>query len=310
MKAAVLDLGSNTFNLVIAELNARGRFDVLYQCELPGKIGKGSYENQLISQEAMDRGMKVLDRLFKEIRRREPEIIKAFGTSALRGATNVDVFLDRIRQKFGIEVELISGEQEARWIYEGVKLSYPYDIGNFLIMDIGGGSCEFIIANHTIIHWQSSYDIGASRILERIKPSDPLSDDDIIAIEKIMQQEMSDLFRTAGSYLVKTLIGAAGSFTTFSSMLYPDYDQLRQLETCRKIDTESFYGLYLNVIHSPEEERLKMRGLPEMRVDTIPIAAVMVNYIIHSLQINTLLQSDYALKEGVIAELIKQQKTR
>lgn len=307
MRAAVFDLGSNTFNLLIFESSGKGKYRILHRSELPVKIGKGSYVSRTIQPEAMDRGLTVLKEHFKAIKKWNPDIIKATGTAALRNAENAGEFLSQVKSTFGIDVELIDGNRESELIYKGVRLSYPFDIGNFIIVDIGGGSCEFIIAGHQHIHFQKSYDIGVSRILEQIAPHDPVSSDEVIAIEKLIDHELHDLFDISTRHLVHTMIGASGSFETFTSMLFPEYEQLRKMEHCHELDLSSLYQLYLGLLKSKEKDRMNMRGLPAMRVDTIVIASVLVNYIIHKLRIRNLLQSDFALKEGIMAELIKEQ---
>ncbi len=308
MRAAVFDLGSNTFNLLIFESSGKGKYRVLHRSELPVKIGEGSYVSRNLQPEAMDRGLTVLKEHFIAIKKWNPDIIKATGTAALRNAKNAGEFLSQVKSTFGIDVELIDGNRESELIYKGVHLSYPFDIGNFIIVDIGGGSCEFIIAGHQHIHFQKSYDIGVSRILEEIAPHDPVSSDEVIVIEKLIDYELHDLFEISARHLVHTMIGASGSFETFTSMLFPTYEQLKKMEHCHELDLSSLYQLYLGLLKSKEKDRINMRGLPAMRVDTIVIASVLVNYIIHKLRIRNLLQSDFALKEGIMAELIEEQK--
>ncbi|RZK66642.1 MAG: hypothetical protein EOO85_26565, partial [Pedobacter sp.] len=197
MIAAVMDLGTNTFHLIIAEVtgisdatgfpnvadsansaNSTGKEPrILFKTNLPVKLGEGKINENLIIPEAFERGIKALQEFKKEIDKHGVGIVKAIATSALRSANNGQEFVAAAKEKAGIDISIIDGDQEAIYIYEGVKATGLID-STSLIMDIGGGSTEFILCDAEGIVWKKSYNIGAARLQQAYFQSDPISRED------------------------------------------------------------------------------------------------------------------------------------
>ena len=154
MCVAVLDLGTNTFNLVIAGETEDKQPQIIYNTKLPVKLGEGGINKGYIAPEAFTRGILAIEKHFSTIQSHRVKKILAFGTSAIRTAQNGDAFLKRIKAITGIDVEIISGEREAELIYYGVRQTYSMNSGKYLILDIGGGSNELIIADQQQIFWK------------------------------------------------------------------------------------------------------------------------------------------------------------
>lgn len=309
MRIAVLDIGTNTFNLIIAESEGKDGFRILYNEKLPVKLGEGGINNGEILQNAFDRGIKAIGDHYQTILSYKADNIYAFGTSALRTARNSKDFIDTIKKLTGIDVEIISGDREAELIYYGVSQTLTMTSEKYLILDIGGGSNEFIIANNKEIFWKKSYPIGIARLIEMFKPSDPIKPSEIIAIEKYFYHMLADLIQLVKQYNVKILIGASGSFETFVAMIHAMDDgfepQTALIPQSLPITNSEFEALYQKLIKSTTEDRQKMKGLEPMRIEMIVLACLFVKFISKTLNIETIIQSNFSLKEGVVYQLLK-----
>ena len=155
-KIAVIDCGTNTFNLLVAEVT-RESWSVLFHNKVAVKLGEGGFDDGVIQRHRFARGLDALLVHKSAIDNLQCDYTFAFATSALREASNGKAFIDRAKELFGIEIELISGDREAELICHGVRKSMNLGTNPVCIMDIGGGSTEFIIANSDTIFWKKSY---------------------------------------------------------------------------------------------------------------------------------------------------------
>jgi exopolyphosphatase/guanosine-5'-triphosphate,3'-diphosphate pyrophosphatase len=307
MRVAVLDLGTNTFNLVIAEDKGDSSFRILHSSKIPVKLGEGGINQGEIVQAAFERGVNAVMTHDNRILEYGVKKTFAFGTSALRTAKNGALFLSTIKVKTGIDIEIITGDREAELIYYGVRQTHPMNPGIYLILDIGGGSNEFIIADHNQIYWEKSYDLGIARLLDRFKPSDPVLPEEINRILEFLDGEIPILKKKVKEYRVETLLGASGSFETFVAMIHTSEEMTEtQVALAPKsipVSRADFDRLYQTLIHSTRAERLQMKGLEPMRVEMIVLACLFTKFIIEKLGIKTIIQSNFALKEGAIYQL-------
>jgi exopolyphosphatase / guanosine-5'-triphosphate,3'-diphosphate pyrophosphatase len=308
MRVAVLDLGTNTFNLVVAEKNGNRSFQILHSSKLPVKLGEGGINQGEIIEAAFHRGVDAMLSHNKRILSYGVDSVFAFGTSALRTARNGPRFLSTIKAETGIDIEIISGDQEAELIYYGVRQTHAMNEGKYLILDIGGGSNEFIIADNRKIFWKKSYNLGIARLLDRFKPSDPITPDEIERIRVYIESEISELTQKAKEYKINTLLGASGSFETFVAMINAS-DEMTETQVALwpksiPVSNDEFDTLYRKLILSTTEDRKSMKGLEPMRIEMIVLACLFTKFIIEKLDIKTIIQSNFALKEGAIYQLI------
>jgi exopolyphosphatase/guanosine-5'-triphosphate,3'-diphosphate pyrophosphatase len=311
MRIAVIDLGTNTFNLLIVDMGEDQGYKILYNNKLPVKLGKSGIDKKEIRPDAITRGLNALERHLQTIGEYQVEKTYAFATSAIRSARNGDQFVKLAKQRCGIDVEIINGEREAELIYYGVKQAVRLTEEKVLILDIGGGSNEFIIADKDTISWKKSYPLGVARLLSKFKPSDPISIEEIEFISNYLEERLSDLFEEFKKHKITTLIGASGSFETITSMIRAD-DPNFESETSLSpesnvIDLTDFENLYQKLINSTLKERKQMKGLESMRLEMIVVATLVVKFILQKLKLREMIQSNFALKEGVVYELLSLQ---
>ena len=307
MRIAILDLGTNTFNLLVSEASLENKLSVIYTAKEAVKLGKGGIHKGIITDDAMERGFKAIENHLESLKPYHPEKIYAFATSAIRDAKNGREFNTQVLNRFGIFVHNIPGEREADFIYKGVRQSLHLEEEPVMILDIGGGSNEFIIADRKKIFWKQSFDLGMARMIELFPPSNPITSGEITELENFFDGELKELYLAVKEFKPLTLIGASGSFETIYALLFnkfPGKYKNSGKHPSREIDMEDYFSLHENLLKSTIEERTKMPGMEPVRIEMIILATVFVNFILRKCSIKRLIQSDYALKEGVIAEML------
>lgn len=299
MKIAAIDLGTNTFHLIIAEHN-EPELRIIYKTNQPVKLGEDITKNNLIIPTAFERGINCLKEFKTILDQHQVDKIKATATSGVRSAKNGLDFIEVAKNDAGIIIDIIDGDEEAQLIYEGVKWSGAIT-GKSLIMDIGGGSTEFIICDENELIWKKSYDIGAARLMQTFFKSDPINKVDQNAINNYLSEELKALKFICDEFQPQALIGSAGAFETFAGMLNKELD-LKTTSTAQ-ISLTKYQELAENLIHSSHHERAAMEGLIPLRVDMIVMAAMLTNYIVKELTIKEMKLSTYDLKMGVLQHL-------
>lgn len=307
---AVMDLGTNTFNLVIVQVENHVE-TLLHTDRISVKIGKGGIQDRKITKDA---GRRALDALlyFSQqigIYKVPPKHVKAIATSAFRNALNGQELVDEIKTSTGIEVQVIQGGEEAEWIYLGVKAALEIGEDPALIMDIGGGSVEFILCNDHFVFWKKSYEIGAQRLLDNFHTEDPIPADQISALNTYLSKHTADLQKALHIYRPKVLIGSSGTFDSLCDM-YAAHCHLEPVDyesgSEYSFPLEYFELIFQQVISKNVEERRKISGLIEMRVDMIVVSLCLIKFVLSLSTFSAMRVSFYSLKEGVMYKLISE----
>lgn len=298
---AVIDLGSNTFNLLIADVK-NNQLNVAVNLEFPVKIGKGGLVNNFITDSAMQRALITLSKFKSYIDKFEIIEVKSLATSAIRNATNGNELIQKVKQLFDIDISIINGNEEARYIYLGANNSFRPPEDEILVMDIGGGSVEFIIGRNENIFWKQSFDIGAVRLFEMFKPESPLLESDILKIKNYILNEIKPLKIALLNYPLRTLIGTAGTFETLVDIVIKDLKviPISLSKNAFEISMHEFEAFKEIMITSTLEQRLKLKGMLDFRAEYIPIAAILIEIIIELAEVKKLVCSNYSMKEGAL----------
>jgi len=304
MLKAVLDLGTNTFHLLVAELTIDGAWKKIIHKKITVKLGKGGIDKNFIAPDAFNRGINALEEFRNIIDNYNITDVTAVGTSALREATNGVDFVNQALKKTNIGIRVIDGDEEAALIWKGVVSCADFNKGIGLIMDIGGGSTEFIICDKNAIYWKQSFKLGASFLVEKFKPSDPLLKSEHDGIHEFLHQSLKPLFIACTEFNPSFLIGSAGSFETISSMLSHLKSGRRRSykRKYREISISDYYELHRILITSTYADRLSMKGLIKMRADMIVTASILLNFVLEEIKFKIMMLSSCSLKEGLIYE--------
>lgn len=302
---AVIDLGTNTFNLLIAEISHPGAFRVLYEERIAVKMGRGGIHKEKLLPEAMERGLTALSLHEINIRKFRVANLRVIGTSAIRSAANKDEFIDMVRRRFGWEIEVIDGNKEAEYIFQGTVNSLPPLNENYLEVDIGGGSNEFILAKGDKILWKRSFNIGIARVLELFKMSDPPTLPEIVGIEKWFELHLAPLKEICKVHQPRVMVGCSGAFDTLMDILEAKEPDATFREASF-FPLDQYGRIHQSLISVNRESRNLIKGVDKNRVEMIVIATIFINFILRELDIRELIHTHFSLKEGVMFEMSNQ----
>jgi exopolyphosphatase/guanosine-5'-triphosphate,3'-diphosphate pyrophosphatase len=302
---AVMDLGTNTFHLLIASGSAADYRELVHEHE-PVRLGEGGINKGIIQPAAFERGLQTMQKFKQDILKYEVKDVRAIATSALRSASNGKDFIDQVKTLTGIVIETINGEQEAGYIYNGVKLSGGLSNQTSLIMDIGGGSVEFILGNANDIIWKQSFEIGAARLMDKFHGVDPIPPASVTELNNYLEACLGDLFAIASNHPVDALIGSSGAFETFAEVIELEKGNPFNLKTTKNYTFQNtdLINITDKFIASSHNERKQMKGIISIRVDMIVVASLITRFVMQKLNIDHVCMSTNSLKEGVLAEMM------
>ncbi len=297
---AVIDIGTNSIRLLIAEteegiiLNSKKHLEMT-------RIGKGVNETKMIADDAIDRSVKAL-KDFKEMALNEDvDLIKAIATSAVRDANNRDVFIKRVKDEVGLDIEVISGKKEALLGFQGVINGiHDIDDDDILVIDIGGGSTELIIGNRRGLKYQESLNVGAVRMTDKHIESDPINQEDIENLLKDIRYIIKDEIEKIKKHNITKVIGIGGTITTLGAV-----DQNLERYNRDKIhnyvlNIDNINTLIDNFKTMDNEERKKVKGLEPKRADIILAGSLILYEIINEIEAKNIMISEYDNLEGYI----------
>ena len=304
-KIAVIDLGTNTFHLLLALVH-NDNFKALYKEKIAVKIGQGGINEGYITEDAKGRAFAAMEKFRDLIDKEGIQKVYATATSAIRNAKNGVEFTKEILERTGIRIRIIDGEQEANYIHYGVSKAVKFGKEASLIMDIGGGSIEFIICNDQEVFWKGSFEIGAQRMLDRFHYHDPIHKEEIENLEKYLEIRLQRLDDAIRKYKPASLIGSSGTFDTLSDIYSFENNVERDPGlTELPLPLEKYFDIHEEIIHKDRIQRLAIPGMIELRVEMIVVASCLINFILKKYNILNLRVSTYALKEGLLFNIIE-----
>lgn len=301
MRKAIIDLGTNTFHLLIAEVEGSSIQTVLRE-QVAVKLGEGGINQGFISDKAYERGMKALALFSRLLAKEKVDSCRAFATSAVRSASNGHQFIQEAKSEHGIQIEIISGEVEAAFIYKGVQATLPTKFPPHLVMDIGGGSVEFILADENGAKWMQSFDIGCARLVEQFHKHDPIREAEITDLYDFLDEALRPLWNVLKESPTPVLVGSAGSFESVLDLVRELYgEEPEEIHSgLFQINQDLFFELNEELSISSRAEREQMRGLADYRVEMMVVASLLIAYVIETYGINQLYCSMNSLKEGAL----------
>lgn len=303
--ATIIDIGTNTFEYLIVEYSGSD-FKFLAEDKIHVRLGEGGMGKGYITEAALVRAIDAMNRIDALSETHGSELRKARATSATRDAQNASDLREIVESK-GFELKVIDGEEEARLISIGASLAIPKSIESYLLMDIGGGSTEFILVKNRQAIWSQSFNIGVTRIMEKFSVADPLTQEDLLVVEGFLKTELKPLYDITRNFENLTLIGSAGSYDSILSIM-TEANELVENSGFQMIPLKTFDRLFQKLVASTNEERSRMPGLVSYRVPTIHLAAFQIQHVLKAIGIAELARSPFALKEGVLLELMDQLK--
>jgi exopolyphosphatase/guanosine-5'-triphosphate,3'-diphosphate pyrophosphatase len=310
-KLAVIDIGTNSIHMVLADIQPDGTYKILERFKNTARLGDKAFETQHLSEDAMTRGLEILRQLVTLAKNKGYERIVAVATSAVREAKNGGHFIDLVAEQTGLRVRVITGNEEARLIFLGVKNSVPMTDQPVLAVDVGGGSVELMVGNRDQLLHVRSLKLGAIRLADQFLKRTPPSDGMFRSMEDLVTADMKsalDAFKTKRFDALIATSGMAGNLAevihikrtgrslpqlNLSAMSFKDVKEVEQ-----------------ELRRSTIKERLAIPGLDVKRVYTLFPAAVVLRRLMELTGRDELVLCDKAIREGIIYDFTVRHKDR
>ncbi|MDX1586020.1 MAG: Ppx/GppA family phosphatase, partial [Balneolaceae bacterium] len=284
-RIAALDLGTNSFHVVLVDIYPDGSFRTVDKLKEMVILAEKGMDHRL-SEAAMERGLAALKKIKILCESQGVERILAYATSAIREAENGGEFIQRVIDEVGIKPRAISGQMEAKLIGHAVRHSVTIGTEPVLMVDIGGGSVEFIVANNEEFFYSVSKKLGVARMAARFVDHDPISGEEIKKLKVHFENELRDVAGVLKEYKVRTIIGSSGTMENIAAMI-ADRNSLTASMTLNELrfSAEDFKKFNKSFLKLDRSQRLKEEELEEKRVDIIAPGMVLLDYLIRTFDI-------------------------
>ncbi|MBK7106213.1 MAG: Ppx/GppA family phosphatase [Ignavibacteriae bacterium] len=307
-KIAAIDIGSNSFHLIIVQILQNGNLEIIHREREVLRLSENfTIESKIISAELIEKSILVLNR-FSEIAKNHKAEIFAVATSSVRESSNQNIFLNKIFDETGIQIKVIDGIEEARLIYLGVSNSVKIKNKKCFCIDIGGGSTEFIVGINDEIIFSESLKLGAVRLTKKFFPDLIISESNINECKKYIEQNLSELKSKSILANLDLVIGTSGTILSVGNLINSikfkkdNFESLNNFKI-RKDDLLEIQKIILS--KKTLEERKIIVGLDEKRADIIPAGIILLSSIFEQFQIEEMVISEFALREGIIFDSLK-----
>jgi exopolyphosphatase/guanosine-5'-triphosphate,3'-diphosphate pyrophosphatase len=297
MRVAAIDCGTNSIRLLIADIDGTN-FREIYRTMEIVRLGQGVDQTKAFHPDAIKRTLAAVDLFAQEISKRGVEKIRFCATSATRDATNRDLFISGVKERLGIEPEVISGEEEARLSFIGATKEFSSSDAPFLVVDIGGGSTEFVFG-HTDVEYAKSVNIGCVRMTERNIHSDPPAPQEIENARKDIQEAISVAATIVPITQSKTLIAVAGTATSVaaSALGLAEYD--RHLIHLARVSAEQTHDVALTFAAMNAEQRSHVGFLHPGRADVFAAGSLVLSEIMKATGAKEFIASEADILDGI-----------
>jgi exopolyphosphatase/guanosine-5'-triphosphate,3'-diphosphate pyrophosphatase len=303
MRVAAIDCGTNSIRLLIADIDGINFREVVRDMEIV-RLGQGVDETGQFHPDAIARTLAAVDKFAAEIAKRGVEKIRFCATSATRDATNRHLFVDGVRERLGIELEVITGEEEAALSFAGAIKDLDPTNGPFLVVDIGGGSTEFVFGTSTV-EAARSVNIGCVRMTERHFASDPATAQQIELARTDIQAAIAQAAAVVPLTKAKTLVAVAGTATTVAAaaLELPEYD--RYAIHLSRISAQQTHDAATMFATSTREQRLALGYMHPGRVDVIAAGSLVLSEIMKATVATEFVASESDILDGMAFSLAR-----
>lgn len=306
-RLALIDMGTNTFHLLIVEDRPGQPPHVLVRTKVGVRLGEGGISKGEIAAAPYARALQTVRGFKEEIELHQVTEVRATATSAMRVSRNGPDLVRDILETTGIQVEVIAGNREAELIAKGIRQAVPLGQAKHLLMDIGGGSVEFIIANEDTIFWKHSFEIGAQRLLDKFftEPSGVFPRDQVAAELEYLAEVLAPLTAAVAAHApLAGLVGSSGSFDTLADLSVGQVRREADLPPSTALPLAEFEQHFAQLLLLDHDGRVALPGMFPMRADMLVVASVIIKYVLTTYELTQITTSAFALKEGLLAELL------
>ena len=306
MRVAAMDLGSNSFHLLVADVHADGHIDPLVQEKEMLRLGDVVSRHGVIPPTAADQAVATVRRFRLLAEAAGATEILAKATSAIRRASNGGELVDRIRAETGVHVEVIGGQEEARLIFGALRASVVLDPAPALCFDLGGGSLEVMVGDASSLMWATSVPLGVARLTADFVHSDPISKPDRRALRDHIVEVLTPVVAEVETFEPKLAVGSSGTLENLAEMVdraarrgHPGH-----AEPAHRSTRSEFLTLHKELLASTATERLRIDGLDARRVDLIVAGSMVLATAMELFDFDQLTISEWALREGIVLDAV------
>jgi exopolyphosphatase/guanosine-5'-triphosphate,3'-diphosphate pyrophosphatase len=303
IRICVIDIGSNSFHAILFDAFPDGTFETVDTLKEMVKLGEGGFRSHRLTEEAQQRGLDALHLIREMADGYGVSDYVACATSAVREASNGGEFIERVKDETGIYIRTITGETEATLIYKAVR--HAVDLSEpALLVDIGGGSTEFIVADREEVYLARSLKLGAARMTEEYITTDPVAGPEFRALRAHIRKELGPVFREAHERGIRRVVGSSGTLKNIAELAsaaageagtYFDY----------VFDAANIRRVTKLLMRSDHDQRLATPGVQEKRVDQIVAGAILIDVVLKDLGIRRFEVSPDALREGIVIDFVE-----
>ena len=301
MRVAAIDCGTNSIRLLIADVQGDNFREVIREMEIV-RLGQGVDQTGEFHPDAISRTLAAVDKFANEIAKRGVEKIRFCATSATRDAKNRELFIDGVKARLGVTPEVITGEEEAALSFAGATKDLPDSIAPYLVIDIGGGSTEFVLGTQKVAQ-AKSVNIGCVRMSERHFKSDPATQAEIESARKDIQQAISQAAQVVDIKAAKSLIAVAGTATTVAAaaLELPEYD--RNAIHLSRISAEQTHDVSEMFLKLTRNERAALGYMHPGRVDVIGAGSLVLSEIVKAVGAKEFIACESDILDGIAFSL-------
>jgi exopolyphosphatase/guanosine-5'-triphosphate,3'-diphosphate pyrophosphatase len=306
-RLALIDMGTNTFHLLIVEDQPGQPPHVLLRTKVGVRLGEGGISQGEIAPVPYARALQTMRGFKEEIELHQVTEVRATATSAMRVSRNGPDLVREILETTGVQVEVIGGEREAELIAKGIRQAVALGPEKHLLVDIGGGSVEFIIANEDTIFWKQSFEIGAQRLLDKFftEPNEVFPRESLRAQIAFLAETLAPLTAAVAEHKpLAGLVGSSGSFDTLADLTVGRVRKEAELPPSTWLSVADFERHFAQLLTLNHDERVALPGMFPMRADMLVVASVIIEYVLKTYNLTRITTSAFALKEGLLAELL------
>ena len=309
---AAIDIGTNSFHLIVTRINPHtGRFRILTRQREIVRLGSSSSDMKYLSESATNKAIETL-RHFKATADAYHAPIRAVATSAVREAANKNEFLSEVKRETGIAIEIASGSEEARLIYLGILQALPVFNETILSIDVGGGSTEFLVGRRRQSVYTNSLKLGAVRLTMKFFAEERLTKHSLKECRKFIEGLLTPVVRDLRRYSYSTVVGTSGTIQNIAKIIrYSRTGSLQGNVNHFSFDHDELDDVVERILKTKEKNaKGHIEGLDPARADIIVAGALILQNIFEECEIDSMVVSDYALREGVILDSIEKKYSR
>ncbi|WP_455544021.1 Ppx/GppA phosphatase family protein [Intestinibacter sp.] len=305
MKIGTIDIGTNSMRLLTA-VYKDGKIVDRKKYVNTTRIGQGVDDKGYISKEAIDRNIQALKEFKAICDEQGCQYVCCMGTSALRDSKNSAEFIEIAEKEAGVHVEVITGEKESNLGFLGVLEGVEKDeLEEILVIDIGGGSTEFIVGDKYGVNFCKSENIGALRLTEKFLKTEIVSNDELKETIEFIEDTIKDTINTIKSRNIKKLVGIGGTVTSVSAI-----NQKLEVYSMEKVHNSKIFKKELDEIlqmlkNMTLEDKKRLKGLQPKRADIITAGVIILDIIMENLELNEIIVSEYDNLEGLMCQIAK-----